>query len=320
MKLKFVCAWIVVGLVLASTATTWAVTVPAVPNGVTFLASRNVDNGTAYIPTDPGLIGQTIDPDNPPAGVTVVGPRGGLPGEDSWGLALMYQIADGYLKADGTVGAKLPIYYDNSAGMNDTWLVGTFWGGHDTAVTFEAPTAPSVSTFTVLTENLQFELWAVDKAALDAAAQSIPEFLPFDATDRTAANRYNGWMEDAMLAGSAVKLLRGESTFVRFNGDAYPTATAGVYRFAGDTVAYFDIDETDASYLWNPTWGANGLFEDPDGNFADMYFTWDLEAGLTWDTLSRDFGGVNVVPEPVTMFGIFLGISSLVGYSRKRFA
>jgi len=303
-------SWVAVLLVAGVSL---AVTVPILPDGPTFLASRNVDNATVYIPTDPGLIGQTVDPDNLPAGVTAITPRGGLAGEDSWGLAVMYQIAEGYVKSDGTIGGNT-IYYDNSAGLSNTWLVGMFWGGHDYSVSFKNPPSPAVSSFTVLTDSLQFELWAVDKTALDSAVMPFPEMLPFSAADRTAANRYSGWMEDAMLAGSAVKLLRGESTFMRFNGDAFSTATPGVYRFAGDALAYFDIDETDSSYLWNSLWGTSGGFTDPAGNAADMYFSWDLETGDTWDTLSRDFGGV--IPDPLTI--ALIGLGGIILLRRKR--
>ena len=305
-------------LVLAVSGPAWAaLTVPAPGNGVLYLASRNQDNATAYWLDDPTPdTSITFDPrPGLPAGVSSSGPRGGLNGESGWGLALMRYIADGtYHPGSNTVEETFGgnQYYTLSA-TSDTWLVGTFWGVTDTKVTITVD-ASGKQTLDVLSSNLNFVLYAVQKDQLDANV-GMDDLLPYVAGSRQPPSEYTGWLDpDAWAAGTYVKLLDGVSTSHEFVG----SVNLANGKFTGHTDVYFDVDENGTG-LWDPYWGVSGLFTDGNGNPADMYFSWGLENGQwDWDTTSRDFGGAQQVPEPATMVLVSLGgLGVLFGRKRK---
>ena len=297
----------------------WAFPGPSVSNGVLYLASRNQENGTAYWINDPTMLPLgspiTFDPDSAPTYISSAGPRGGLQGEDGWGLALMRTIADGvYRPATNTVEADpFGNTYYNLTSTSDTWLVGMFWGTQDTSATIKSqtgtnPTDPSFKqSFEVFSSNLHFQLWAVDKSVIDADPLhpiNRENLQDYGAGFRQSSNQYTNWLDpdDPAWAGKAVKLLDGVTTYHKFAGELLANQ-----KFTGHTDAYFDVDET-GSGLWDPSWGTGQMFTDPDGNKADMYLSWDLTTGeRDWDTTSHDFGGVNQIPEPTTMVLVVLG-------------
>jgi len=330
MKILKICT--VVLLVAALSEAAWAITPPPYWPGTNQLKSRNEDNGTTYAVTDlsaflaAGGFGTTFDPDNlAGTGISRAKPDGAVaqPGsaelEDTWGIVHLYFIKPGNLIANNTAVAGTPgaTAWDNSNGLDNTWLVGIFYGGNDTGVTFTNPL--NSTALTISTENVHFELWAVDKAALIASATANgvgpidPENLVgFDPTNRSAANRYDGWVD-----GVGIKLLTGISTEFQFNGTISPDGTS----FDGQTSAYFNIDENDASALWNKDWGGNAQLVSLVNSIpSDAYFTWDLQNGdRDWAVHSTDLGGVTtVIPEPLTMLGLALGVGSVGGYLRRR--
>jgi hypothetical protein len=322
---------VIVVLLAAACQTAWAQTPPPYSVGTNQLKSRNQDNGTAYFITDldafinAGLFNTTLDPDNLPASVGSIKPDGAKPQagstelEDTWGIVHLYFIKPGELISNNTqvAGISGATAWDNSDGMEDTWVVGLFWGGNDTGVTFTNPS--NQLQLTVDTDNVQFEMWAVDKATLAASATANgvgpidPENLvSFNAANRSAVNRYDGWVD-----GVGIKLLTGVSTEFQFQG----TISSDGQSFGGQTSGYFDIDENDASGLWNWMWGNNSqLVSLVNGITSDAYFTWDLgNSNQGWDVASTDLGGVTtVIPEPLTMIGLMIGIGSVGGYLRRR--
>lgn len=331
MRILKICA--VVLLVAALSEAAWAVTPPPYWSPVNQLKSRNQDNGTTYAVTDPvafaaaGGFGTTFDPDNlAGTGISRTKPTGAVaqPGnpnelEDSWGIIHVYFIKAGTLTGNQTQVNGIPAAptWDNSDGLEDTWLVGIFYGGNDTGITFTNPL--NATALTISTEGLHFELWAVDRAALSASATLNgvgpidPENLvDFDAANRSAANRYDGWVD-----GVGIKLLTGVSTEQTFSG----TISADGLTFDGQTDAYFDIDATDPTGLWNAAWGSDPqLLSLVNSVLSDAYFSWDVQnSSRDWDVASTDLGGVaNVIPEPLTMIGLVLGIGSVGGYLRRR--
>lgn len=310
------------GLVLLIASPTWAVTVPTISYGWNFVHARNEDNGTAYFYTgDPELTPPTtFNPNDPlPDGVGTQPAAGPLFGaEDSWGIFLLYQISEGTPTADMTkVGQTFggATTYSNSDGSNGTWLVGIFYGQTDTSVTLKTPTAGATSSFSVLASGLNFELWAVDETSLDLFTHDSTNLTAYDATRRTLANRYTGWVE-----GGGVEVLSGTTSYFEFDGNFYPTG-----YFDGTATLYFDIPVAGPG-VWNQYIGGNGLnglgaLIDPNGNQADAWLTWELNApqpGLNWSTYSHDDGGFYAVPEPITMAGLMLAIGCVGQYIRKR--
>ena len=87
---------------------------------------------------------------------------------------------------------------------------------------------------------------------------------------------------------------------------------------SGETNVYLDVDPSAGR------WG--GYFQDwwddptPSGR-SDIWQTWNIgdpvQYGNGWIG-SEDSGRAFIIPEPMTMLGVFLGVSSLTGYLRKR--
>jgi len=82
---------------------------------------------------------------------------------------------------------------------------------------------------------------------------------------------------------------------------------------------YVKVDDTLASWQWNPLLGKKDYF-----SFAvpetDLYMSLQIgNASLgDWDAYSSDEGQAYVIPEPLTMLGVFVGVAGLVRYGRRR--
>jgi hypothetical protein len=307
-----------------------AVTVPPLPNGTLYLKSRNQDNGTTYV--DLGLTPGTTVNLTPADFNTVANPLrvsfkapGSIGGEDTWGIALTYHIAGGVISNPGVNGSQVdyvgPIIYDNSAGTQDTWLVAVFYGGTDTGISLTGGNGSNgipAGDFseTIDSTGVKFKLYAVDKANLAAGVDSVG-LLPFSAADHTADDTYVGWTDATALTG-AVLLLEGESDYFQSTVVVDPSG-AVVGSSLDATTAYFDIPENGAG-LWNPYFGATDQLLTPTGTPTNLWFQWTLGNSVNgWTVKSDDVGGaVAVVPEPLTMLGMFLGIGSVGGYLRRR--
>jgi len=306
-------------LVMALAAPVWALTIPTVPGGLVAFNSRNQDQGTGYVWSDttPGH-SITFDPNRPlPTGVTAFAAAGEIGNEDSWGLFTFYQIQHGISDGIGGIQPSGTVYYSNSDGSNSTWLAGVFYGGVDSSVTISNVQDPftlvTTQLFQVQADDVKFELWAIDKADLvNTVANPLDSnsLTNYIAASRTAANRYTGWVDG--LHG--VELLSGTSTYFQFTGQQLSGST-----FAGHTLVYWNIDPNDPNALWNPSWGLGNYFTDPHGNTADMTtdFT-DVAGSRDWSTTSKDLGGIDVIPEPITMIGLLMSVVGVGGYVRRR--
>jgi len=295
------------------------------------LKSRNQDNGSTYF-VDPGTFtqwGVELNPDDIIAG-NIVGAFGSKhpgamnrPGtndlEDTFGIVHMYFIKPGIVHPSQTYIEGVPgaTAWDNSDGLEDTWFTSIFWGGNDVSVRFEVdPGASQGYEVTIRTDDVQFEIWRRDKAALAAEATAAgvgpidPENLvSWNPASRTAFNRYEGWVD-----GSGDLMVTGVSTEFQFIG------TLSGAAFGGQTETYFDVDENGPG-LWDAAWGSTlGLLSLVDGVPSDAYFSWDMQGPSLrgWSVSSTDLGGVTVIPEPLTMLGVMLGVGSLGGYLRRR--
>lgn len=356
-----------VALVMAVSGTAWAVTVPGLFQDWNYWKSRNADNGSGYVVA--GLAAGDVfafDPSTlvggvptPVAGTLNGGPAvrtvtkfqapgaldadGALPGtrlEDTWGIALLYQIAKGNVVAPASPGTIVsftgPIGYDNSAGTQGTWLTAMFYGGVDTAVVVTQGNGvlPGQNGIPVgqqrdqaQTSGLKFRLWAVD-AALMVPTGATPgtkdsvNLVDYVPGNRVDLDTYTGWTGDT-IPGSVLLVTSTQQYF----------ASSIVVDAAGNFVS----NPTNASSLytdialggpgfWNPIIGGppNHLLDPlaaPGVPNADAWFQWTLDTGQrNWNVHSDDIGGVYAaIPEPVTILGVILGVGSLGGYIRRRF-
>lgn len=217
-----------VALVMAVTGTAWAVTVPGLPNGFTYLKSRNEDMGSTYVvaglaPGDqfaydpatlvngvptvvlgslnngPATTARTVTKFGAPGALDADGAGPGTRLEDSWGIALLYHVNPGHLNNPGSPGSIVgsngttPVIYDNSAGTEGTWVTIMFHGGVDTQVTTTAGNGingipAGQQKQTAITSGLMFEAYAVDAAGINANLVGALKD-PVNLADYVAASR-----------------------------------------------------------------------------------------------------------------------------------
>jgi hypothetical protein len=261
--------------------------------------------------------------------------------EDSWGIALLYQVAQGNLANPGSPGSQVgftgPIGYDNSAGTQGTWLNAVFYGGVDIQVVVTQGNGLGLGQNGIavgqqraqsLTEGLQFKMWAVDSATMVATGSTPGTKDSVNLVDYVPGNRvdldtYTGWTGDT-LAGS-VLLVSATQKFFQSSIVVDPSFTI-VSNPNDASTLYWDIDKTNLAAGWNPIIGGDpdmltsldgvgGVF---DTNFWAQY---TLDVGQRgWNVHSNDIAGFYaLVPEPVTILGVILGVGSLGGYIRRRF-
>lgn len=320
MKLKIGCVLAALGIILAVMGTANAVSLK--PGPLVF-KTFNWEVGIGY----DGTIGKTYFRSAATPGYDAMNPNhllftdasfsafptgaGLLPDEDTFGLFEVTQLWDGTVTGGGTDIASGVKYWDK--GDNSEYLRGMFWGGQDQRV-FIGDDGLGGKTITVYSTGLQWNLYEMP-ADYAMSPQVDPAMEP---GDRDGMDYFTGWRGN----GEGILQAEGAASFFRFIGET----SAGAVN--GQTLVYLDVTngawEGQPNVLmdfWNvPTIPAlGGLFNDDAP--TDLKQTWTIlsEAG-PW-TKSEDVGkGFVVVPEPVTMMAFFLGVSSLVGYSRKRFA
>jgi len=259
--------------------------------------------------------------------------------EDTWGIALLYQIAPGNVVSPSSPGTIVsftgPIGYDNSAGTQGTWLTAMFHGGVDTAVVVTQgngvlpgqngiPVGQQRDQTTV--SGLSLELWAVD-ASLMVPTGSTPgtkdsvNLVDYVPGNRVDLDTYTGWTGDT-LAGS-VLLVKATNQFA---GTSIIIDAAGnfVSNPTNASTFYFDIAKADASASWNPLVGGppDKLLDPlaaPGVPNTNAWFQYTLDTGQrNWNVHSDDVGGVFAIPEPVTILGVILSVGGIGGYIRRR--
>lgn len=312
------------GLVILVAGPAGAVTIPSLTNGWNFFQATNHENGTAYSADeeDVWVRANAGDAWGPGQGTGAALTPDPAPGrwndeEDTWGVFAIDTIRPGVpvnnpaTHVDVKAG-EFPTYQWGS-GVSDTGLVGTFYGGWDRRVEI---TDATLDAFKVDVEDAVFELWAVDTAKLfnDAAGTTSTDFEGplYEPGRRDTQSTYGNWVD----SGDATKelLLKGVATFFRFEGDFI---LPGGF-FQGNTTVYINIDPNEGA------WGsvlteAGPLLTDPDGNQAHLWASFDLvQSNKDWTAKSNDDGGFHVIPEPMTMLGVGMGILGLGGYIRKR--
>jgi len=301
--MKYLKAGVVAVMILAVSGTAGAVSLKP---GPAFFHAENWDMATIYVHDTPGV----YDPGDftpwdgvgvPPAVPYKIVPKGAEPNEDSWGVFRLREIIEGRIKPDGYIAPDSPTPYWRS-GDNNEEILGVFWGLQDTQVTIKQDLSWEV-TADNMHDNMQLELWCMPAAGFGAFYPPVA-----GSAGRTAFNRYAGWVD-----GTGTPLLRGESgSYVYTSNFASPS-------LEGQTTMYVKVDDTLASWQWNPLLGKKDYF-----SFAvpetDLYMSLQIgNASLgDWDAYSSDEGQAYVIPEPLTMLGVFVGVAGLVRYGRRR--
>lgn len=227
---------------------------------------------------------------------TIIRPddKGLMTGEDSWGLLQIRELNNtGPLINGGTdIGNPTGDAYWN-AGDGGKSLLGMFYGGQDQAVKIL-----DANTLQIYSSNLQYVLREATGVPADPIAGGL---LP---VSRTVADEFTGWT----VATDPLEA-KGTGTWFRFVGD-----TSSVP--AGATQVYLTVD----SGAWDP-FLQDGFYTAPNGDPSAIKQEWQIGSGSTLDWVgSTDTAKGYVIPEPMTMIGLFLAVGGIGGYIRRRMA
>ncbi len=229
--------------------------------------------------------------------------------EDQFGLLEVTQLWDGTVISGGTDIASGNKYWDK--GDNGEYLRGMFWGGQDQRVFFGDDGEGGQYTRIYATGiNYNFYEMNYDYTS-DPQTNSLLE--PWD---RDGQDYFTNWRGN----GEGTLEVQGTSSWFRYIGDSVGNAN-------GQTLVFLDADANIGEWMNNPTnylddfWtipsSLDGLFN--GGASTEIRQSWTIFAQQPW-IKSEDTGYAyyQVVPEPVTMLGMILGMGGLTRYIRKR--
>lgn len=238
-----------------------------------------------------------------------------LPGEDSWGLFEVVSIYPGVVDPGGynpvtgqdSIDRVLPAFWTAGVTAPTEYLNGIFYGLDDKVIHMrDYDAVENTYAVSIWSDGLEAKLWEKD-STMNPKNDALP-------SDRTAEDQFPGWTG---ALGDEWMIL--ESEYFAFNGifDA-----AGLP--SGETQVFANVIGGSAA---NPSLFLDfwvDPFTDPDGEGPsfpyDFFQSWEVGRPFKYDNGwvgSEDSAQGYLVPEPVTMLGVFLGLGSLVGYVRR---
>ena len=326
------------GLVAVLTMPAAAISFYETWNGPTQWTLLDVDSGTLWtVPVGIGPV--SLGTGSPPAPAY---PLTKAPGaiadathasgfEDSWGVFQVVSIYKGYITPGGTIarmtGSGSLLWIEELT--DDREIVGTFWGLEDLVIIISSTGAQTIQSkdLELLLYDQKFGTFAAAGGASLGSADRIGTGYdgigPINSVDGTSV----AWMHATSSPG-----FLGDGTFAtEFIGNFDPNVlTPGAP--AGSAEFFVDVD---------PTVGQGGVLY-AEGNWhkgvgvedADLRFVITVSANnptnkvggsgippapmFDWTVTTTDDVDGYMVPEPVTMASLFLGIGCLSRYIRKR--
>jgi len=334
------------GLILAVTGTVGAVTFTEAYNGplvmhvhnyadgTTYTGKITFDAGATYVDTfDPALTGKWA---NPVTGVydQVFAPHyaaGKLQvlhnvnnakiGENGWGIFQVDSIQRGIYDSAGN---SVNVDYGNPASLwatGTTELVGAYFDRKDISVQFS--TAGSGAGFVYTNQIIeakgdQYQMWEQKFGQYDptlgTAGRLYAGGLPIDKYQGVGYNAVGGLLvgADNLLNGISLAGFVGTDPTTEVFADFTPSSVTGKVH------VFIELTGGSEYLFWD-----TGIFYPQKAGFytyADMRLDVDDKPVSTadWLTYSSDPLQGAFVPEPITMFGCFLGIGALGRYMGKR--
>jgi hypothetical protein len=341
----------VAGVVLAVCAAAGADSIPLAGsyNGPVVMHLTNFDDGVTYPGTFVGgapvpmgvelLVNGGISPTNglvyPP--LTKVQGIANQAGEDSWGVFRIDQILAGEVTGPNgitPVSPNVELYSDGDAGLE---LVGIFYSRTDLSVTFVAP-GPAGPTVFIKSAGDKYEIFTQPVGTYngggtpflaDGASQrvaGVPNEYPTVGYDGTGTNTLLPGAQH-VLTGESQPGIEAQEIFTTFTPDPFgggngtfniyislgpvdPDGAGPLGAVVGSDNPWFDLDSF-------PNGGAVASIP---GTTADFRLKGTTEpTNKEWLVRSSDpLTSALLVPEPLTMLGVFLGVGGLAGYIRKR--
>jgi len=214
--------------------------------------------------------------------------------EDGWGLIWLNDMR---LDNDNNGSYETVVYNGPTDASGGLAYIGMFWGVKDDVVVVNAN-----KTYDVSSSGVKFEMWAV------TLPKSINTYyienVDLTADTRSAQNVLNTWP-----MGSGTLVLSGTADSFNFSGSLLATSGGGF----GSSDVFISVNTGAGQGIWGPSWDTNTQLG------SDLYLNWTVANVFENNSLvSSDFGYGDVIPEPVTLLGVFIGVAGLGNYLRKR--
>ncbi|KPK49026.1 MAG: hypothetical protein AMK72_05565 [Planctomycetes bacterium SM23_25] len=312
------------GIVLALSMPALGITFNQPWNGPLVMHVTNWDMGTIWT----GVPGTYCPATVPPLGR--IAPPGAIGGEDGWGLVRIDTIHKGMATGPNTIIMDpvdpAPLWVHGQDGRE---LAGIFWGLTDVNVQIGA------ASFTTESVGMQFEIWDQPVTSFNGGVPGSAGRSLVNPNQYLTVGTPGGvvgaslWVSGASSPGF-VGALCPMGPDVEFVSTFNPNLAVG--KLAGSANVYFDLTGGDWGPLPTPTGMTmdTNFFQGTDiaGNPEDADWYLQITAysnnpanvpgGFDWTATSSDPITTEVIPEPITMAGMLLGIGCLGRYVRRR--
>jgi hypothetical protein len=282
------------------------------------------------------------DPFNDPV-LMPVGMDGAMtPNEDTWGIVRLDQISEAFVdemhfNLEPTGDPALWNLGDPDPAGTPMEVWGIFYGNTDKWVQVELDGGQQI-----MGDGLKFKIWAQPLGSFSDVHGPLGN-KQFGSADRLAADIYAGigydefgvpipgaslWLSGEMVDGFLIEPdtgVRAHTIATQFEGIGNLDGEAQMWSeyWGGPDAQPGDGPVGSANQAWDYNWYWADFGTNPD-YVADMRLQIDNKAVTDqnaiwdWEVTSSDPGQMYGVPEPMTMLGVFLGVSSLTGYIRRR--
>ncbi len=314
---------VTVGLMLVVNATAGAGSIGSDPPfaGDVFMHMKNLDAARLYT----GYLANGVTP--AATGTWYTDPTNELqwyanPGleenETSFGVFKIHEVYSaervGYCNMDSATPENL-LWHDGDGGKE---IVGIFYGRQDDEVFFVNTTGvPEANLQLIHSSNDEYKIWYQDWGTFNGGHNGLVDRFDVDKFETIGYDADHNPIGELVLTGSSK-----ECCGAAWEIDVFFNPVG----LKGDFVTYIELD---TGMPWNET---DGLGDDDFlmafpfmpgyGGCSHLRLHTTTHAQSLypdWDISSSDPITASVyIPEPVTMLGLFLGVSGLAGYIRKR--
>jgi hypothetical protein len=304
-------------------------------SGPLYMHISDFDSATTYSGflangTTPVTVGTSYTPSQLQTAST---PSRAQPGESSWGIFQIDSISSASITGPNGITIGSTTLYDKGLASTGNYdIVGIFYGGADQTVVFSTDPITHDLVQNITSSGYNFEIFTQPKGTWDpTASPALGAGARIDLNEFPTIG-YNGTGTNTLLPG-ADRVITGTSQPGMVASEFFSTfdpsqisGTFDVYMSVGPVASGVPVGTMNGV----PPFGFNdnifpcgGFTAAVPGTTADFRLDGHTDpTNFAWTVHSSDpvTTAFEVVPEPVTMVGAFLGLCSAGGYLRRRLA